>query len=103
MTTRQTNPPPGWYPDPTSRYMRRWGSGAEWTGYTMPSYGVLGPAPSPSPTDGFAIASLVTSLVGLTPVGIALGLIAKRRIRRSEGRRGGDGLATAGIAVGTVF
>jgi Domain of unknown function (DUF4190)/Protein of unknown function (DUF2510) len=96
-------PPPGWYPDPRSPYERRWWSGTEWTAYTRPSYGVLGPAPSPSPTDGFAIASLITSLIGLTPVGIVLGLIAKKRIRESQGRRGGDGLATAGIAVGSVF
>ena len=94
---------PGWYPDPSSPYLRRWWSGTEWTAYTMPAYSVPSPRPSSQPTDGFAIASLVTSLIGLTPVGIALGLVAKRRIRQSEGRRGGDGLATAGIAVGTVF
>ena len=95
--------PPGWYPDPTSPYERRWWSGTEWTAYTMPSYGRLGPAPTPSPTDGFAIASLVTSVIGISPVGIALGFVAKSRIRRAGGRRGGDGLATAGIAVGCAY
>jgi hypothetical protein len=89
---------PGWYPDPYAPGTQRWWSGTEWTGYTAPLVGV----PSRS-TDGFAIASLVTSLVGLTPVGIVLGVVAKRRIRKSDGRLGGDGLATAGIVLGSLF
>jgi hypothetical protein len=91
-------PPPGWYPDPAAPYLRRWWSGTEWTGYTMPSYA----APHQHPTDGLAIASLVTSLCGLSPVGIVLGFIARRRINRSEGARGGSGLALAGIITGFV-
>jgi hypothetical protein len=94
-----SGPPPGWYPDPGSPYSQRWWSGREWTGYTMPVYAA---APS-RPTDGLAIASLVTSVLGLSPVGIVLGFVAKRRIRRSEGARDGNGMATAGIAIGFVF
>jgi hypothetical protein len=90
--------PPGWYPDPYAPGALRWWSGTEWTGYTAP-----GPGGASKPTDGFAIASLVTSVIGFSPVGIALGFVAKHRIRRSDGRRGGDGLATAGIAVGLVY
>jgi Domain of unknown function (DUF4190)/Protein of unknown function (DUF2510) len=89
---------PGWYPDPRVPGQRRWWSGREWTGFVAPS-----PGGGSKPTDGLAIASLVTSIVGLSPVGIVLGLVAKRRIRRAEGRRGGDGLATAGVAVGCVY
>ena len=92
-------PPAGWYPDPAAPYARRWWSGIEWTGYTMPGYA----APPQQPTDGLAIASLVTSLVGLSPVGIVLGFIARRRIKRSEGARGGGGLAVAGIVTGFAF
>jgi hypothetical protein len=76
--------------------MRRWWSGADWTGYTMPSYAV----PHQNPTDGLAIASLITSLCGLSPVGVVLGFVARRRINRSEGARGGGGLALAGIITG---
>jgi hypothetical protein len=93
-------PPPGWYPDPASPYaQKRWWSGAEWTGHTIPSYA----APHQHPTDGFAIASLITSLCGLSPVGIVLGFVARHRIKRSEGARGGKGLATAGIVTGFVL
>jgi hypothetical protein len=59
--------------------------------------------PHQQPTDGLAIASLVTSLVGLFPVGIVLGFVARRRIRRSESARGGSGLALAGIITGFAF
>jgi hypothetical protein len=91
-----SGPPPGWYPDPVAPHARRWWSGVDWTGYTMPGYAV----PHQNPTDGLAIASLVTSLCGLSPVGIVLGFIARRRINRSQGARGGGGLALAGIITG---
>jgi hypothetical protein len=89
---------PGWYPDPYAPGTLRWWSGTEWTGNTAP-----GPGSGSKPVDGFAIASLVTSIIGISPIGIVLGLVAKGRIKRSGGRRGGDGLATAGIAVGCVY
>lgn len=71
-----------------------------------PSYGTPAwPGPqmvSPSRVSGFAIASLVVSLVCLAPLGLALGIIALVRISR-RGERG-KGLAVAGIAVsGTVL
>jgi hypothetical protein len=52
-------------------------------------------------TDGMAVASFVTSVVGLGLVGIGLGVAALVRIRR--GLRQGRWLALAGIAVGAVW
>ncbi|MGV8966371.1 MAG: DUF4190 domain-containing protein [Cellulomonas sp.] len=56
-------------------------------------------APKP-PTDGFAIASLVTAVLGLGLVAVGLGIAALVRIGRSGAR--GRGLAIAGIAVGAA-
>ncbi|WP_421734960.1 DUF4190 domain-containing protein [Cellulomonas sp.] len=59
------------------------------------------------PTDGLAIASLVTSIAGLLvlggapgPVGVGLGIGALRRIRRRGTK--GRGMAIAGVVVGAV-
>lgn len=65
----------------------------------QPYYAPGWQTPKP-PTDGFAIASLVTALVGLGLVAIGLGIAALVRIGRHGSR--GRGLAIAGIAVGTV-
>lgn len=51
--------------------------------------------------DGLAVASFVTAVVGLGVVGIGLGLVALRRIRR--GTTTGRGLARAGVAIGVVW
>ncbi len=57
-------------------------------------------------TNGLAIASLVLGILWVLGFGSLLALIfgyaAKRRIRASEGRQGGNGLATAGITLGWV-
>ncbi|MEU0837024.1 DUF4190 domain-containing protein [Streptomyces sp. NPDC005969] len=69
-----------------------------------PSYGPPawpGPQMVPSsPVSGFAIASLVVSLICLAPLGLVFGIIALVRISR-RGERG-RGLAVAGIAVSGV-
>jgi len=57
------------------------------------------------PTNGLAIASLVTSLASLVvgisaPVGLILGIFALRAIRRDG--TGGRGLAIGGIVVGAL-
>ena len=91
----QSASPPGWYPDPWSPATVRWWSGIDWTPYTAPR-------PGSQQTDGFAIASLVTSLSGIGVVGVVLGVIARRRISRDPERRTGKGLATGGIAVGVA-
>lgn len=51
-------------------------------------------------TDGLAIASLVTSLLGFSAIGLGLGIGALRRIKRTGA--GGRGLAIAGIVIGAV-
>jgi len=61
-----------------------------------------------SRTNGFAVASLVLSLVGWLPCGIGsvlaiiFGFVAKEQIKRSQGREHGSGLANAGIIIGFV-
>ncbi|MCC2322420.1 DUF4190 domain-containing protein [Cellulomonas xiejunii] len=75
-----------------------------------PAYGPPGQpygyAPA-APTDGLAVASLITSVGGLVllagapgPVGVGLGIGALSRIRRTGAR--GRGMAIAGIVVGIV-
>ena len=58
-------------------------------------------------TEPYAIASLSLSILGIVTVvgpvvGIVFGFIARSRIRRSEGRSKGKGLALAGIILGFV-
>jgi hypothetical protein len=65
-----------------------------------PYYAPGWPAPRPR-TDGLAVASFVTSVVGIGLVGIGLGVGALVRIRR--GQRQGRRLALAGIAIGAVW
>lgn len=53
----------------------------------------------PAPTNGLAIAALVSSLV-FAPVGIVLGLVALKQISRT--RESGRGMAIAGVVIGGV-
>jgi len=70
--------------------------------YTPPA----GPPPSgTAPNNQLAVGSLIASCVGLlcglgSIIGIVLGFVAKNQIKQSGGTQGGDGLATAGIAIG---
>jgi hypothetical protein len=78
-----------------------WGAGPAWPGYN--------PAP---PSEGLAVASFITSLLGLLltfscgipilacPVGAVLGHLALRRIAENGTR--GRGLALAGIIIGWI-
>lgn len=57
-------------------------------------------------TNGMAIASLVVGIFWMWGLGsllaVVFGLLARREIKRSEGRQTGQGLATAGITVGSI-
>ena len=66
-------------------------------GYGAPGYG---PPPGygyPRPTNTLAILALVMAFV-FSPVGLVLGIVARRQIRETGEQ--GDGLALAGIIVG---
>lgn len=94
---QQPPPAPGWQPPPPPG----------WASH-QPPYG--GPPvygyPRPRDTNGFAIASLVCSLVGiillvLGPVlGIVFGIVGLRQIPRLG--QSGRGLAIAGITIGGI-
>lgn len=62
---------------------------------------------SPPKTSGMAIASLVLGLTGFCGItaliGMILGIVATIRIRKSNGRLKGKGLAIAGICVSAVM
>ena len=77
-------PPPGFgYPPP---------------GYPPPGYGPPGyPPVYVRPTNTMAILALVMAFV-FAPVGLVLGIIARKQIRQTGEE--GDGLALAGIIVG---
>jgi hypothetical protein len=65
----------------------------------MPGYG---PPPGygyPRPTNTLAILSLVMAFV-FSPVGLVLGIVARRQIRQTGEQ--GDGLALAGIIIGGI-
>src|SRR5690242_2006471 len=53
--------------------------------------------PVPAGTNTFALLSLIFAFV-FAPVGVVFGHLAKRQIKQT--RQAGDGLATAGLAVG---
>ena len=63
----------------------------------------------PPPSSGKATTSLVLGILSLVACGLLLGIPAmivgrqaKREIRESGGRLGGDGLATAGFVTGLI-
>ncbi|HWA66038.1 MAG TPA: DUF4190 domain-containing protein [Mycobacteriales bacterium] len=91
----QMPPPAPWQPPPPPPY-------AAPPGWQPQPYGY----PQPTNTNGFAIAALVCSLVGILlafigPVGgIVFGIVGLRQAR--ERGEGGRGLAIAGIVIGAV-
>jgi hypothetical protein len=106
----QYGQPPAEYPagpvsSPTTPYPTYAASPAPYQapGYQTPGYPPPG-YPSPygpvavAPTNGLAVAALVTAIIGLGPVAAILGHVARRQIR--ERGEQGDGLALAGIIVG---
>jgi hypothetical protein len=79
-------------------------------GYGQPGYGQPAPYGAPGwgppaypdhrPTNTLAIVALVMAFV-FSPVGIVLGVVARKQIR--ETGEAGDGLALAGVIIGAVF
>lgn len=57
-------------------------------------------------TNGLAIASMVLGIVWLYWIGsilaVIFGHVARRQIRNSNARQGGDGLAVAGLTLGYI-
>ncbi|EFE67405.1 conserved hypothetical protein [Streptomyces viridosporus ATCC 14672] len=71
------------------------GPAAPGAGPGSPWYPV--PAPVPPPLNGLAVASLVTSLLCLAPLGLVFGCVALGQT--AGGRQRGRGLAIAGVSV----
>jgi hypothetical protein len=78
--------------------------------YAQPGYGYASAGPK---NDGLAIASMITSIVGVvllcacvgivgTVAGAIMGYIARDRIRSSNGMLTGDGFALAGLIIGAI-
>jgi hypothetical protein len=89
-------PPSGYGGQPGYGSPPGYGSGP---GYGPPGYG---PPPGygyPPPTNTLAILALVMAFV-FSPVGLVLGIVARRQIRQTHEQ--GDGLALAGIIVGGI-
>ena len=87
------NQPPGQYPPPG--------------GYPPP--GQYPPIPPVAPNSSKATTSLILGIVSVVMCGLFLGIPAmivsrqaKREIRESQGRLGGEGLATAGFVTGLI-
>lgn len=84
-------------------------------GYPQPGYGQPAyPYAVAPPTDGLALGSMITGIAALvlscaygigllaSPVALVLGKVSLNRIKRSEGRLGGHGLALTGFILGIV-
>jgi hypothetical protein len=112
----QPPPPPGGYPppQPPQGYPPAYPpqQAPQPYGYPPPGYPPAGygpPQPQP-PNNGYAVASLICSIVGvlfILPVigpilGIVFGNTAKKQIGQSQGREGGENLAQAGVIVGWI-
>lgn len=91
-----------WYP-PESSTTAPPASATAPPAYGAPAAG-YGYAPAPK-TNGFAIASLICSLVSCgigSILAIVFGVMAKRQIEESNGTETGEGFATAGIIIGII-
>ena len=82
------SPPPGWAPP-----------GYAPPQYAPPAYGYPPPAFYRPPTNTMAVLSLVFAFL-MPPVGIVLGVTGRKQIRQTG--EDGEGLALAGIIVGSI-
>jgi len=89
---------PGWYPDQARPGMLRWWDGTRWSEHRAPMHRPV----YVRETDGYAVASLISAIVGVPIVPIVLGVMARNRIAESGGLKDGGGLAVAGIIIGAL-
>jgi hypothetical protein len=97
-----------WYPP--QQQQSYWSPPPPQVGYPPPPYPGAYQQPYPPgrapSTNGLAVASLVLSIVWLGGLGsllaVVFGIVARRQIRASGGRQGGDGMALAGLLIGIV-
>ena len=69
---------------------------------SAPAYPYAPPAPMPVSTNGFSIASLICSVLGISLLGVIFGHVALSQIKNSNGMQGGRGLAIAGLIIGYI-
>jgi hypothetical protein len=89
-------PSPAWYPDPNDANFVRYWDGAQWTEQNRPS----DPARDLRKTSSVAVTALVFAFL-FWPVGIVLGHVARRSIRRSGDK--GSGLAVAALIISYIW
>lgn len=97
---QQPPPPPagpGQYPPPPPGQQPAYGQPPQQPAYGAPQY----PQQPSRGTNALAIASLIIALICFPPLGLILGIIALRQIKRTgeEGR----GMALAGVWIGAIF
>ncbi len=100
----------GAQPPPGQPISAPYGSAAPpYTAYAPAYAPTYGQSASVPPTSGFAIASLICSIVSwfLVPfiggvLAVIFGHIARQEIRRSQGWKRGNGLALAGLVIGYI-
>lgn len=97
------NPPAGWYPDPHAIASQRYWDGSQWLNIPSPNQPSIteniAAQVSQSSISVYAVISLVSAFfVPILPV--IFGHMAKSEIRKSNGAKTGEGLATAGLILG---
>lgn len=100
----QPNYPPTGYPPQQPGYPPQQ-PGYPPTGYMAPGAQPNYPQQYPTgmgPTNGFAIASLVCSIVGIGLLGVIFGHVSLSQINNSNGYQQGRGLALAGLIIGYI-
>jgi hypothetical protein len=105
-TWTQAAPPPSWGPPPSSGPPPSWGPPQSWgppPGYGPGGYGPAGYGPGwRRPLNPLAPIALVLCFFGvLAPVGLGLGLMARKQIR--ETGQEGEGLALAAVVLGGII
>jgi hypothetical protein len=100
-------PPPNQQAYTESDYQTPYGGGYAAPGYP-PNYAHYGYRPQPMLNDGPAKTAMIFGILGLAvcgllaPIGLVLGVKARRRIKDFPQQFGGDGMALAGLVMGGI-